>query len=158
MNELDHLVDDHRRALEGDAWHGPALNEVLRGVTAKRAAARPIAEAHTIWEIVLHIEAWDRVVMGRLAGKPIELSDEENWPTIRVTTEAAWKRATKLMVTTHGKLSRAIAALDVRGLDKPYVPGGQNNLAHLLAGITQHELYHAGQIAVLKKARIARGA
>ena len=152
MSELDHLVDDHRRALEGEAWHGPALRDLLRGVTAKRAAARPIAEAHTIWEIVLHIEAWDRVVIARLAGQPIELSDEEDWPTVRVTTEATWKRATKSMETTHGKLNRAIASVSVGRLDKPYVPGGQNNLAHLIHGIIQHELYHAGQIAVLKKA------
>lgn len=152
MNELDHLVDEHRRALEGEAWHGPALSDLLRGVTAKRAAARPIVEAHTIWEIVLHIEAWDRVVIARLAGQPIELSDEEDWPTVRVTTEVAWKRAVKAMETTHGKLNRAIAALPVGRLGKPYAPGGRSTLAHLLHGITQHELYHAGQIAILKKA------
>jgi len=73
MNEVRHLADQHRRALEGGAWHGPALLEALAGVTAKRASSRPISKAHSIWEIVLHIEAWDRVVVGRLTGKPIDL-------------------------------------------------------------------------------------
>jgi uncharacterized damage-inducible protein DinB len=151
VNEVEHLVEEHRRALEGEAWHGPDLREVLKGVTAKRAAARPIPDAHSIWEIVLHIEAWDRVALGRLTGAPIELSDEENWPTVRDTSAAAWKRAVKSMEAVHSKLNRAIASVPPKRLDQSYVSDHKLPLFHLICGVLQHEIYHAGQIAVLKK-------
>ena len=151
MNEVKHLADQHRRALEGGAWHGPALFEVLRGVTAKRAAARPIRTAHSIWEIVLHIEAWDRVVLGRLTGHPIDLSDEENWPDVRDVSPAAWKRAVALMKSTHQKLNRQIAGLKPARLDAGYGPKKKYKMFRLVHGAVHHELYHAGQIAILKK-------
>ena len=151
MSEIKHLADQHRRALEGGAWHGPALLEVLRGVTPKRAAARPIKKAHTIWEIVVHIEAWDRVVLGRLTGSPIELSDEENWPQVRDAGPAAWKRAIASMKSTHRTLNRKIARLTVARLNEGYGPGKVYRIYRLLHGVVHHELYHAGQIAILKK-------
>ena len=151
MNEVEHLVDQHRRALEGEAWHGPALRDVLKGVTAKRADARPIEDAHSIWELVLHIEAWDRAVLARLAGEPIDLSDEEDWPPIRDKSAAAWKRTVRSMEATHAKLNKAIAGLTVARLGESFVPGQKRYVYHLVHGVIQHEIYHAGQIAVLKK-------
>lgn len=151
MNEVKHLADQHRRALEGGAWHGPALLEALRGVTAKRAASRPIRAAHSIWEIVLHIEAWDRVVLGRLTGRPIDLSDEENWPDVRDVSPGAWKRAVASMKSTHQKLHRQIEKLTPARLDAGYGPRKRYKLFRLVHGVVHHELYHAGQIAILKK-------
>jgi len=151
MNEVKHLAEQHRRALEGGAWHGPALLEVLRGVTAKRAASRPISTAHSAWEIVLHVEAWDRVVLGRLTGDPIELSDEENWPEVRDVNAAAWKRAIESMKSTHSKLNREIAKLTPARLDAGYGPRKRYKIFRLVHGVVHHELYHAGQIAILKK-------
>ena len=151
MSEVEHLVDQHRRALEGEAWHGPALREVLRGVTAKRAAARPIPDAHSIWEIVLHIEAWDRVVLSRLGGTPISLSDDEDWPAVRDTSAAAWKKAVQSMESMHAKLNKAIAGITPKRLDESYVPGEKRFIFQLIHGVIHHELYHAGQIALLKK-------
>jgi len=151
MNEVKKLADLHGRALGGHMWHGPALLEVLRGVTAKRAAARPIRKAHSIWEIVLHVEAWDRVVLGRLTGHPIDLSDEENFPNVRDVSPAAWKRAVASMKSTHRKLNREIAKLTPARIDSGYGPRKQYKLFRLVHGVLHHELYHAGQIAVLKK-------
>ena len=151
MSEVEHLADQHRRALVGGAWHGPALLQTLKGVTAKRAMARPIRKAHSIWEIVLHIEAWDRVVLGRLTGSPIELSDEENWPKIRRASPAAWKRAVASMKTTHRRLRREITRLSPARLDQGYGPKKQYKIYRMVHGVVHHELYHAGQIAILKK-------
>ncbi|HYR68430.1 MAG TPA: DinB family protein [Candidatus Dormibacteraeota bacterium] len=151
MNEVKHLAEQHRRALEGGAWHGPALLEVLRGVTAKRAAERPIRTVHSIWEILLHIEAWDRVVLGRLTGHPIDLSDEENWPDVRDVSPAAWRRAVASMKSTHQKLNRQIAKLTPARLDIGYGPRKRYKMFRLVHGVVHHELYHAGQIAILKK-------
>jgi uncharacterized damage-inducible protein DinB len=152
MSEVKHLAEQHLRALEGHAWHGPALLEVLDGVTAKRALTRPIRKGHTIWEIVLHVEAWDRVVLGRLTGAPIELSDEEDWPEVVDTGPAAWKRAVDSMKSTHMKLNREIAKLTTARLDAGYGPRKQYKIFRLVHGVVHHELYHAGQIAILKKA------
>ena len=151
MNEAEHLAEQHERALSGEAWHGPALLEVLEGVTAKRAAARPVKNAHTIWEIVLHIEAWDRVVLSRLQGDPTELSDEENWRTVKDARPAAWKRAVQSLRATHRKLNERIAKLTPADLDEGYGPGKKYKIFRLVHGVVHHELYHAGQIAVLKK-------
>ena len=152
MNEVKHLAEQHRRALEGGAWHGPALLEVLAGVTAKRALNRPIQNAHTIWEIVLHIEAWDRVVLGRLTGHPIELTDEEDWPEVVDPSPAAWKRSVASMKSVHLKLNREIARLTPARLDSGYGPRKRYKLFRLVHGAVHHELYHAGQIAILKRA------
>jgi uncharacterized damage-inducible protein DinB len=65
MSECARLADQIRRAFDGEAWHGDALVEVLANVSAKQAAARPIKNAHNIWEIVLHIGAWDGAVLRR---------------------------------------------------------------------------------------------
>ena len=57
MTEAIRLADQIRRAFEGSAWHGDSLLELLADVTAKTAAARPIKDAHSIWELLLHIAA-----------------------------------------------------------------------------------------------------
>ena len=77
MKEAAHIADQLERAYSGHAWHGPSLRFLLRGVTAKQAARRPSPSAHTIWELVLHITAWDRVVCERiLGGKTTQLPKE----------------------------------------------------------------------------------
>lgn len=62
MTEIQRIVDQLNRAFEGEAWHGPAVMDILEGITAQQAAARPFNGTHSIWEIVLHIAAWERPV------------------------------------------------------------------------------------------------
>jgi uncharacterized damage-inducible protein DinB len=69
MTEPFRLADQIRRAFEGNAWHGDSVVELLAGVDAKTAAARPIKNAHSIWEILLHIAAWDDVIVRRIGGR-----------------------------------------------------------------------------------------
>ena len=82
MSESARIADQLRRAFAGEAWHGDSLFEILEGVTAAQASARPIKNAHTIWELVLHIAAWDNAVLRRLGGVAVELSDTENFPPL----------------------------------------------------------------------------
>ncbi len=77
MSEASRIADQLRRAFDGDAWHGDSVLEILNGVTAAQAAARPITHAHSIWELVLHIAAWDGVVLRRLGGAAVELARGE---------------------------------------------------------------------------------
>ena len=152
------LADQIRRAFEGEAWHGDALLEMLKDVDAPAAIAKPIPNAHSIWEILLHIAAWDGAVIRRIGGKTVNLSDEENFPAINDSSQAAWKKAIDLVKKTHDELVKTVAAFpDMRLAER--VPGKSQpyyDYYYMFSGIVQHELYHAGQIAMLKKFAGAR--
>jgi hypothetical protein len=139
-----------RRAFEGDAWHGPALLELLEGMDAATAAARPLPDVHSIWELVLHIAVWDDAACRRLAGKKYQPEGTANFPLVPRPTEAAWRKAVAHTKHTHNVLVKTVAGLpESRLWDR--VPGKKYDFYFMLHGIAQHELYHAGQIAILKK-------
>ena len=153
MSETARIADQLRRAFAGEAWHGDSLLEILDGVTAAQASARRIPHAHTIWELVLHIAAWDGAVLRRLGGVAVELSDEQNFPPARDTSEAAWRKAVEHARRVHEVLVQAAAEFPDSRLGER-VPGKQGahyTYYYMLHGVAQHELYHAGQIALLKK-------
>ncbi len=151
MKEVERIVDQSRRAFEGEAWHGPSLTAILDGITVTQAAARPVSEAHSIWELVFHIGAWERAGLRRLGGDRGELSDAEDWPTVADTSEHAWEQTKKTLREGHGEFQDAISKLAESSLDQPMVEGPAT-VYGTLHGIIQHTLYHAGQIAILKKA------
>jgi uncharacterized damage-inducible protein DinB len=147
------LADQIRRAFEGDAWHGDSIRELLSGVTAKTAAAHPIGKAHSIWELLLHIAAWDDAVIRRAGGSAVTLSDEQNFPAVRDSSEAAWQKTLAAVTKTHDDLVKTVAAFPDSRLQEQ-VPGKKQDyydFYYMFSGIVQHELYHAGQIALLKK-------
>jgi len=153
MSEVTRIADQLRRAFAGDAWHGDSLFEILDGVTAAQAAARPIKNAHAIWELVLHIAAWDNAVLRRLGGVAVELSDTQNFPTVTDTSETAWRKALAEVQRVHDELVEAVSVLPDSRLDEivPGKEGAHYTFYYMLHGVVQHELYHAGQIALLKK-------
>jgi len=153
MSETARIADQLRRAFDGEAWHGDSLFEILEGVTAAQAAARPVAHAHTIWELVLHIAAWDGAVLRRLSGVALELSDAENFPPVKDTSEAAWRKTLAEVRRVHAELVSTVSALPDSRLDEivPGKEGAHYTFYYMLHGVVQHELYHAGQIALLKK-------
>jgi uncharacterized damage-inducible protein DinB len=153
MTESVRLADQLRRAFEGNAWHGDSLLELLAEVNAETAAAKPIKDAHSIWELVLHIAAWDDAVLRRTGGEAVSLTDEQNFPPVKDVSEAAWRQAIENAKKTHNELIKAVAAFPDARLQDP-VPGKSEkyyNFFYMFSGIAQHELYHAGQIALLKK-------
>jgi uncharacterized damage-inducible protein DinB len=150
MSEIQRIADQLKRSLEGEAWHGPALRELLAGVTAERAAAKPLVGAHSIWEIVLHIIGSEELVCERLEGKPRVLSPDEDWPPISETSDEAWKTTLEMLTEVHQKLQRLVLQVPENSLEKPVVEGASSTYV-TLHGILQHNLYHAGQIALLKK-------
>jgi|SRR5581483_1027472 len=155
MSQSELLADQIRRAFEGEAWHGDSLLAILADVNAQTAAARPIKNAHSIWELVLHIACWDSALLTRMGGKAYMPTDEENFPSVKDTSEGAWRGAVEQMKKTHAALVRQVAAFPDERLGEP-VPGKETQpyytFYYMFSGIVQHELYHAGQIVMLKKA------
>jgi len=149
-DEIARLQDQLKRAFSGAAWHGPAILELLADVSAEKAAAHPLAGVHSIWELTLHISAWEQAAVRRLNGDCSQLRDEENFPFISDTTETAWRTALETLKRNNQQLLAAIAALKNTRLDEPIMEG-MSTVYVTLHGVIQHDLYHAGQIAILKK-------
>ena len=147
------MADQLRRAFEGNAWHGPAVKEILDGVSAPQAAAHPIGTAHSIWELLLHIEAWEHVAIAAISGTamPDPMPDAQNFPKVNAPDESTFATAKKSVFATNEKLASTIEKFDPARLENT-VPGRSYDFYHLFHGMTQHALYHAGQIALLKKA------
>jgi uncharacterized damage-inducible protein DinB len=155
MTEVERISDQFQRSFDGKAWHGPTVLALLEGVSAAQAATRPVASAHSIWELVQHIDAWERACIRRLKGDPAYLTDEEDWPAVTDTSETAWTRTKGHLVDTHRELLEAIGNLKDADLDRPIIDDPTAPYASIyvtLHGGVQHDLYHAGQIAILKKA------
>jgi hypothetical protein len=152
-SEIGLLLGVIDRAYDHKSWHGPNLRGSLRGVAAATAAWRPAAGRHNIWEVVVHAAYWKYTVRRRLLGEkrgsfPLKGS---NWFARPVTTtEQAWKEDVALLEQMHRAMRAAIAGL--RAADLRVRPAGSkvSNL-ELVAGIAAHDVYHAGQIQLLKR-------
>jgi hypothetical protein len=154
MSEASRIADQLRYAFHGEAWHGPALLELLADVDAATAASHPLPETHSVWELVLHIAAWDDAVNRRIVGrKAVTLKDAENFPAVKDKSRAAWKKAIAHLKMKHALLIQTVAGLPDDRL-RERVPGKKYDMYFMLHGVIQHELYHAGQIALLKKTRL----
>jgi uncharacterized damage-inducible protein DinB len=150
--EVDRLEEQLRRALEGEAWHGPSVLESLAGLSAAQAASHPIAGAHSIWELVLHITSDYDLVLRRLAGDGRPLTPTEGWPECPAPTEENWRQSLQELERLNEMLRQAVRAFPDERLDDPLVPGVPYTAYTQFIGVTQHNLYHAGQIALLKRA------
>ena len=156
--EMSLLDEEITRATEGEAWHGPSIKEALVGVDCETAAARPIAGAHSIWEIVLHLTAWAIEVERRLREESRRLLGEQDWPPVSSTAADAWSEAQEALVTAHVRLRHSIREFSPARLGQS-VPfegdrarGDDGSFYVMLHGLAQHDAYHTGQIAMLKRA------
>lgn len=156
--ELSRLEEQLGRALEGEAWHGPSVLEVLAGISAEQAAAHPVAGAHSIWELVLHLCGTYRLVLRRLGGDARHLAESEDWPTVPRPSDEDWRDVIRALKQLNEELRHAVKSFPVERLDQPLVAEPPYTAYTQFIGITQHDLYHAGQIALLKKALESGGA
>lgn len=152
-SETQRIAEQLRRAMEGGAWHGPSVNELLADVTPEVAAARPVAAAHSIWEVVHHLTTWQEVVGRRLEGDPVAggVPKEVDWPPVETVNEATWERARQALERGYRGLMERIEAFPEGRLNEAE-PGSGDSFYTLLHGMVQHHLYHAGQIALLRLA------
>src|SRR5882672_1976959 len=149
MIEIERILDQLKRTYEGNAWHGPSVREALAGVTAPQAHARPLANAHSIWELVQHIAVWEDVGKRRLEGDraQIDISSPADWPPPDAQDEAAWEQAKAALERGHEALREAIARVPESRLDEAIFEG-MSTVYVTLHGVIQHDIYHAGQIAM----------
>jgi uncharacterized damage-inducible protein DinB len=156
--EIDRIIDELDREYGGDAWHGNPLTQLLDGIDHVKAAAKPIPNAHSIWEIVLHMIGWKNEVRRRLQGSPAGLPTEGDWPGPSRATDEAWADAVKALKNAHRALVAEIQRLPESRLFAPINDPRNRETGQgvsyyvLLHGIVQHDVYHSGQIALLKKA------
>ncbi|MEO5897538.1 MAG: DinB family protein [Vicinamibacterales bacterium] len=157
MHEIARIVDQLERAYSGDPWHGSPLSQILDGVTHTAASEQPIRDGHTIWELVSHIAAWKNEVRHRLSGVAAAAPREGDWPPVGEVTEDAWLQARERLDLAHRLLVSA-----VREFPEAKLYEGTNDhrdaalgigvtYYELLHGLVQHDVYHSGQIALLKK-------
>ncbi len=154
MSEVELVIDQLKATFDGDAWHGPSFMDTLKGVNAEEARMRPIEWRHTIWEIVNHCAYWMDAVAGALKGDEmpgIEPGKEEDWPQMG-ETEEDWTKAREKLNKAYEALVSSLVGFDESCLDGT-VPGRSYTYRRMLHGISDHNLYHAGQIAVFRKKR-----
>lgn len=156
MNRKDELLDTLKRSFDGDAWHGPSFREVLADVTAEEACWKPARQVHSIWEITLHAAGWANEVAARLGGREPREPDEGDWPEITCRDNDGWEDAMQKVYAARDALLAVIRELPDADLDTVIgsadAPLGTGFSKYGTAlGVAQHNCYHAGQVAVLKK-------
>jgi hypothetical protein len=135
------------------AWHGPNLRGSIRGLTASSALKRPATGRHNIWEIVVHAAYWKYAVRRRLLGEKrgTFAMKGSNWFRCPdALTEDSWKATVSLLDKEHLLLREAILKIPPAALYAAAAGGKTDNLT-LICGIASHDLYHAGQIQLIKR-------
>ena len=148
MSEVARIVEQLKQVHEGEAWHGPSVGEALEGVSAAGAAKRPIGKGHNIWEIVHHVRVTDALVRAHVTGEAA--GEEADWPSLTETGEVDWRAAIDTLKTAQRALREAVSRLPEARLHEN-IPGKDHSYWHELLGVLHHDLYHAGQISLLKK-------
>ena len=159
--EIARIIDELEREHAGDPWHGSPLRQILEGVDHRQAAHRPLPGAHSIWELVLHMISWKNEVRRRIEGAPSGEPLEGDWPKAPNVTAEAWRDTLAALEASHRSLVSSVSSLPEDRLFQPTndprdrETGAGVDHYVLLHGIVQHDVYHAGQIALLKKAGMA---
>jgi hypothetical protein len=152
MSRGQRVAEAIERSVSGPMWHGPALTDLVGDITAQQAIAHPVQGAHSIWELVLHMTAWTEVARERLVGSAkSDPTPEEDWPPITDPSPEAWRAAVVRLKDAHRELAADVAKLGDSDLIGR-VPGKDHTVLTMVHGIVEHDAYHGGQVAILKKA------
>jgi uncharacterized damage-inducible protein DinB len=138
-------------AYEKRAWHGTNARGALRGLTAEEVFRRPSEGRHNIWELVMHMAYWKYAVRRRLSGikRGSFARKGSNWFTPVMHDEPEWRDAVALLDSEHRALREVIEKMSLSQLRAKSHPRYDN--IGLISGITAHDLYHTGQIQLLKR-------
>jgi len=145
------------KSVFGDPWHGSSLEEVLKNIPFEKVFYKPISSAHNIIELTLHISAWIEEALSRIRGNNPSEPSMGDWPIPQFQTEEYWQTVKHKLFADTNKLINVIKELHEEKLDE--IVGGERNaplgtgfsFEGLIIGLIQHNAYHSGQIALLKK-------
>jgi hypothetical protein len=155
MTEIALLLTSLDQPYDHKSWHGTNLRGSLGRVTPEEASFRPGPERHNIWELTVHAAYWKYVVRRKLLGEkrgsfPLKGTNWFPRPNAEAgPTLAAWKAEFKLLDDVHRSLREAVAGFDPRALSRK--EASKYSYLDLIAGAAAHDLYHAGQIQLLKR-------
>lgn len=155
MTDLTLLLSILDEAFDARSWHGTTLRGSLRGLTSREASWRLAAGRHNIWEVVLHCAYWKYTVRQRLTGgtRGSFALEGSNWferPAVGHDDEKAWRTDVALLSAEHRQLRDAVSSTSRARLHDP-IGRGRSSPAFLIRGIAAHDLYHAGQIQLIKR-------
>jgi hypothetical protein len=152
--ECTRIAQELASTIDGEAWYGDSLREILAGVPAKRAAARPIPHGHSIWEILVHVDAWIVFFFKAMGGTPIppwpSMPHEVDWPPVHDADERSWQQCLRSFFDHHAEFIERLRSFGDERLETT-VPGRSYDFRRMFHSASLHAAYHAGQIALLKK-------
>lgn len=156
-SDLESLRHDLHAIWDGDPWHSSSIKKSLEGIDADAAARRSVPQAHTIWELVLHMTSWTREVASRVGGA--DAKNPVDWPKpASAGGAAAWEAAKRDLATAHAELEAEVARLEpadlLRWVGDQRDPAAGTGLpvGTVIRGLLQHHAYHQGQIMILRRA------
>ncbi len=158
MDETARIADQLRRIWNGDPWYGSNATDVVRDLSPAQAAHRPIPQAHTVWEIALHMTSWNREVMRRLKSGTARDPEDGDWPPQPQASNENWRWTTDMLDASFRELVKEVerfpaARLDeIMGDERDRPLGSGVSYYVLLHGIVQHNVAHTAQMSLLKKA------
>ncbi|HZP22475.1 MAG TPA: DinB family protein [Terriglobales bacterium] len=150
MSQIDRMLTHYDQVMHGSAWHGDPVWQILEHISAEAAAARPLPHTHTIWEIVMHMTFWEGVVIERLHGRRAGLIEEKNFPPMPAVSEENWSKTLDEFRASNDVFRHVLRKLDPAKLEE-LSAAGKRTYYDEVHGIIEHHVYHAGQIALLKK-------
>lgn len=150
MTEVERILDQYDRAMKGKAWHGDNVWSILASVEPQQAFERPWAEAHAIWELVAHMTFWETEVRRRLEGVASQPDERLNFPAMPTPTVPNWEKVLEEFRASNEAFRSTVSALDDGRLEQP-LSAPDKSVYVEVHGVIQHSLYHAGQIALLRK-------
>jgi len=155
MSIADELIEELEKVLSGQPWYGSPIYAILEQVTFETAYEKPGRGGHTIAEIILHMLSWTEEVMDRLNEKPASLPLSGNWPETGSPDEQKWKMWIDDLKLVNVNLIKTIRDFPEENWDKPIIDerGDEpvTTYKELVVGFIQHQVYHAGQIALLNR-------
>lgn len=149
MSEIEGIIEELKNIHDGNAWHGASLKDALDGISYEQASARPLMQAHGVWEIVAHIAGWEDVFRRRLEGQIISEPEAGDFPVPADPSEMAWKQMLETLENTHRQLVETCEKLSDSVLNTK-ITGKDYSYRFLLRKTVDHKVYHSGQIALLK--------
>jgi uncharacterized damage-inducible protein DinB len=150
--EIERIDEQLRLSFEGEAWHGPSVLQALDGLGAEAARAHPISGAHSVWEVALHLGGTYGLVLRRLLGDPRQLTPAEDWPAVVSQAAENWREVAPSLQALNEELRFRVRSFPPENLDAPLVAEASYTAYTQFIGVTQHNLYHAGQIVLLRRA------